>query len=357
MRASYHGPGAVIVANHSRADEVDPDDPSFVAEIGPLIRSTYRSEVIKGVGTLSGMFSLPSEKYRHPVLISAAGGVGAKGAVARMAGSYDTIGIDLVASCVNDVLVRGAEPLFLLDYYTSSQLTRATSLDIVKGLVAGCREAHCTLLGGKTVEASATCSEEGFDLAGVAVGIVAQEKLLDGASIGIGYQLVGIASNGLHLSGYELAMKILFKDNGLTLDSSPEGLEGQTLRAELLRPTRIYVKTILNLIRDFRVGGVFHVGDGGLPKRLTNRLPSTCQAVVRTELLHRPPIYSVLKALGKLTEEEMFRSFNQGVGMVVVVPAVETDDILERLRSLGEEAFRIGEIVRRTEGAQAVRLE
>ncbi len=337
--------------------EVGLEDPTFLERIRPLVRSTFRSEVIKGVGPLGGMFSIAAEKYRNKVLISAANGVGAKARVAQLAGVYDTVGVDLVALCVNDVAVRGAEPLFLLDYFATGSLSRDMALSIVEGLVAACREAHCTLLGGKTAQVPAVYRDDGFDLAGVAVGAVDQDRLVDGSSIGIGHRVIGMASSGLHTAGFGVVHRVLAAQPSPALDQQVPDLGGETLKSALLRPTRIYGKTILNLVRDFRIAGLAHVGEGGIAYRLGRQLPRGCQALLRPGDWEQPGLFSYLRRMTALTHDQMFTTFNMGLGMIVVVAPQDVEGVLERLESLGEQAWVVGEIVRRETDAPSVRLE
>ncbi len=329
---------------------------AFVAAIAPLVRTTSRPEVVRGIGSFGGMFSIPADKYRNLVLVSSTDGVGTKVKIASMCGVHDTIGIDLVAMCVNDVIVHGAEPLFFLDYYATGRLRKADAVEVIKGIVAGCRQAGCALIGGETAEMPSVYAEGVYDLAGFVVGAVERDKLIDGASIGIGNVIIGIASNGLHSNGYSLVRKILFEDHAIPLDSTPPELDGQTVQEVLLQPTRIYARSMLNLLRDFTVLGIAHITGGGLLGNIPRILPSKCQAVLHAGSWPRPPIFPYLQALGNLPDEEMNRVFNNGLGMVVVVPAHEADEALNRIGSLGEKAFRVGEIVRRDQNAPAIRI-
>ncbi len=337
--------------------DVGLEDPTFLERIRPLVRSTFRSEVIKGVGPLGGMFSIAAEKYRNKVLVSAANGIGAKARLAQAAGRYDAIGFDLVALCVNDVVVRGAEPLFLLDYFATGSLSRDMALAIVEGLVAACKEAHCTLLGGKTTQVPAVYRDEGFDLAGVLVGAVDQDRLVDGSSVGIGHRVIGVASDGLHAAGYGLVYQLLSANLERSMRDPVEELGGETLMSVLLRPTKIYGKTVLNLVRDFRIAGLAHVAEGGLAYRLGRELPRGCQALIQTSAWEPPRVFSFLGKLAALSDDDMFSTFNMGLGMVLIVPPQDEEGVLERLESLGEDAWVVGEIVRREPGAPAVRLE
>ncbi len=337
--------------------DVVSEDRAFLDRISSLIRSTFRSEVIKGIGPLGGLFSIAADRYRDKVLVSAMNGVGAKARVAQLAGACRGIGVDLVALCVNDLVARGAEPLFLLDYIATSTLPRETVLALVEGLVAACRDAHCTLLGGRTVRIPGVFRDESFALAGVAVGAVDQDRLIDGSSIGIGHQVIGIASSGLHAAGYDLVYQVLTGPAPPPLTTPVTSPDGETLEAALLQPTRIYGKTIRNLVRDFRIAGIVHVREGGIAQRLGRQLPGECQAVLQVDAWHRPPVFDAVQGWTRLSRQQMFDTFNMGLGMIVVAPRLEADGILERLESLGEQAWVGGELVRRQAGEPPVRIE
>lgn len=342
--------------NYKRAGVSIDEGNAFVQAIAPLVRSTHRSEVLRGIGSFGGMFSIPAEKYRNLVLVSSTDGVGTKVKIAAMTGVHDTIGIDLVAMCVNDVIVHGAEPLFFLDYYATGKLRKEHAVEVIKGIINGCKQAGCALIGGETAEMPSVYPDEIYDLAGFVVGAVERDNLIDGSSIGIGNAVIGIASTGLHSNGYSLVRKILFEDHKIGLTETPPELGGATVQEVLLRPTRIYARAVLNLIRDFRVLGLAHITGGGLLENVPRVLPSKCQAVLHADRWPRPPIFQWLKKLGNLEETELHRVFNMGIGMVVVVPANEADEVVSRLASLGEKAYRIGEIVRRDQDAPAIRI-
>jgi phosphoribosylformylglycinamidine cyclo-ligase len=286
---------------------------------------------------------LNPEKYRNPVLVSSTDGVGTKLKLAFQLNRHDTVGIDLVAMCVNDIVVQGAEPLFFLDYLGTGQLSPEHAADIVKGIAIGCKEAGCALIGGETAEMPGFYAAGEYDLAGFTVGVVDRDKIIDGSSIQVGDSLIGIASNGLHSNGYSLARKIVDEriDGGLTarLDEYEASL-GEVL----LTPTRIYVKTILNLLRDFEIRGMAHITGGGLIENLPRILPHHCRALVRCEAWPKPPIFELLREKGNLEERELYRTFNYGIGMVLAVPDDSVDDVLTRLNGLNEDAYLIGEI-------------
>ena len=318
---------------------------TFVKMIKPLVKATSRPEVMADIGGFGGLFSLNTAKYKNPVLVSGTDGVGTKLKLAFMADRHDTVGIDLVAMCVNDIIVQGAEPLFFLDYLATGKLDPAKAADIVKGISAGCVQAGCALIGGETAEMPGFYADGEYDIAGFTVGVVDRDNLIDGSSITVGNTLIGLASSGLHSNGYSLARRVIFEKMGLKIDSVLPGT-GLSVADELLRPTRIYVKSILNLLRDFTINGIAHITGGGLLENIPRVLPQGCKAVIRKESWPVPPIFDILKDAGNIEENEMFRTLNCGIGMVLVVPEEQTDDILIRLSGLQETAFILGDIAK-----------
>lgn len=328
---------------------------TFVKMIKPLVKSTYRPEVIADLGGFGGLFSLNMTKYRQPVLVSGTDGVGTKLKLAFMADKHDTVGIDLVAMCVNDIIVQGAEPLFFLDYLATGRLEPEKAAEIVKGIANGCSQAGCSLIGGETAEMPGFYSDGEYDLAGFSVGVVDRDSIIDGSSITVGNKLIGIASSGLHSNGYSLARKVFLEMMGLKIDSVLPGL-GTTLGEALLAPTRIYVKTILNLLRDFRINGIAHITGGGLLENVPRILPHGCNAVIHRNSWMIPPLFLVLQQGGSIEDMEMFRTFNCGIGMVLAVPENDADEVLLRLSGLNETAFIIGEIGKCEVGGECVEL-
>jgi phosphoribosylformylglycinamidine cyclo-ligase len=326
---------------------------SFVEAIRPLVRSSFRPEVLTDIGGFGGLFSLNKENYRTPVLVSSTDGVGTKLKVAFMAGRHDTVGIDLVAMCVNDVVVQGAEPLFFLDYLGTGRLKPSIGVQILQGIVTGCKEAGCALIGGETAELPDMYRSGEYDLAGFCVGVVDRDHLIDGSTVSVGDALIGIGSSGLHSNGYSLVRKLFFSRLKWRLDQELPEL-GRSLGEELLTPTRIYVRTVLNLLRDFRIKGLCHVTGGGITGNLPRVLPEGCRALVRRGSWETPAIFDLIRVRGKVSEEEMFRVFNNGIGMVVVAPQDQAEEILLRLKALQERAFLIGEVDRRAPGAAAL---
>ena len=316
---------------------------AFVQAIKPMVESTFRPEVLTKIGGFAGCLSLNLERYKKPILVSSTDGVGTKLKIAFMMDRHDTIGIDLVAMCVNDIIVAGAKPLFLLDYLATSKLDTEKAMKVVSGIVKGCMEAECSLIGGETAEMPGFYKDGEYDLAGFAVGIVEDAQLIDGSGVTVGDKLIGIASNGLHSNGYSLVRKLLLDIYKMDLNNQIEEI-GEILGEELLRPTRIYVKTILNLIRDFNISGIAHITGGGITGNLPRMIPKGCKAIVHKGAWDAPPIFNFLKGKGRISEEEMLRTFNNGIGMILIVRHREVEDILARLQSLGEKAFIIGEV-------------
>jgi phosphoribosylformylglycinamidine cyclo-ligase len=316
---------------------------AFVQAIKPMVESTFRPEVLTKIGGFAGCFSLNPERYKKPILVSSTDGVGTKLRVAFLMNRHDTVGIDLVAMCVNDIVVSGAKPLFFLDYIATSKLDTEKATKVISGIVKGCIEAECSLIGGETAEMPGFYKGEEYDLAGFAVGIVENSQVIDGSGVTVGDKLIGIASSGLHSNGFSLVRKLLFDQLKLDLEKRVEEI-GEVLGEELLRPTRIYAKTVLNLTRDFNIVGIAHITGGGITGNLPRIIPKGCRAIVQKGTWDIPPIFSFLKEKGKISDEEMLGIFNNGIGMVLVVRSKEVDDILTRLHSLGEKAFVIGEV-------------
>jgi phosphoribosylformylglycinamidine cyclo-ligase len=317
----------------------------FVQMIKPLVKATTRPEVLTDIGGFGGLFSLNADKYQKPTLVASTDGVGTKLKLAFMTDKHDTVGIDLVAMCVNDIIVQGAEPLFFLDYLATGKLSPEKATEIVKGISDGCVQAGCALIGGETAEMPGMYGEGEYDLAGFTVGVVDNSRIIDGSTITVGDKVIGIASTGLHSNGFSLARKVFFERMGLTVDSLLPELK-QPLGLELLTPTRIYVKTILNLLRDFQIKGMAHITGGGLTENLPRVLPRQCQAVIEKASWPKPVIFELLREGGEIEETEMYRTFNYGIGMALVVPAKEADDVMVRLSGLKEQAFLIGEIAK-----------
>ncbi len=318
----------------------------FVDMIKPLVKATLRPEVISDIGGFGGLFSLNSDKYKQPTLVASTDGVGTKLKMAFALDKHDTVGIDLVAMCVNDLVVQGAEPLFFLDYLATGKLSPEKATEIMKGISEGCQESGCALLGGETAEMPGMYQDGEYDLAGFTVGVVDRDMIVDGSDINTDDQIIGIASSGLHSNGYSLARKILLEKMQLPLNATPSGLT-MPLGEVLITPTRIYVKSILNLLRDFKIKGIAHITGGGLLENIPRVLPRNCKAVIDCDSWEKPDIFELLREGGNLDSYEMYRTFNNGIGMALVVSPADVEDIMGRLAGLNERAYLIGEIDQR----------
>jgi phosphoribosylformylglycinamidine cyclo-ligase len=327
----------------------------FVDMIKPLVKATSRPEVLAGIGGFGGLFSLNKDKYKSPVLVSSTDGVGTKLKLAFQLDRHNTVGIDLVAMCVNDIVVQGAEPLFFLDYLGTGTLAPEKAAGIVEGIAEGCRQAGCALIGGETAEMPGFYSDGEYDLAGFTVGVVDRNEVIDGSSIQVGEVVIGPASNGLHSNGYSLARRIVDERLQGDLEAVLPELD-EPLGEALLRPTRIYVKSILNLLRDFKIQGMAHITGGGLLENVPRILPRHCKAVIRKDAWPKLPLFEILREAGNLEEKELYRTFNYGIGMILVVPQDSADDILSRLGGLNEQAYVIGEIAACDDQSEQVEL-
>ena len=310
--------------------------------MGAAVRSTYRREVMGDIGGFGGLFALG--KYQEPILVSGTDGVGSKLKLAFMLNRHDTVGIDLVAMSVNDILVSGAEPLFFLDYIGISRLEPSLVAEIVSGVAAGCKEAHCALLGGETAELPDLYREGEYDLAGFAVGVAEKRDLVDGQAIKTGDVLLGLASSGLHSNGYSLARKLAFEVGGFTCADTPAELGG-TVGEELLRPTRIYVSAVLPLVRAGLIRGMVHITGGGFIDNIPRVLPLGLGAEIERGRWPAPPVFGWLQEIGQVEEREMFRTFNMGIGFVLVVAASDVAAVRACLAEQDEQAFVIGRVI------------
>lgn len=323
---------------------------AFVERIKPLIKTTARKEVVSGIGGFGGLFRFDTAKMKNPILVSSTDGVGTKLKIAQLMDKHDTIGIDLVAMSVNDVVVQGAEPLFFLDYLATGKLELEKSVQIVDGIVNGCKLTGCTLLGGETAEMPGFYKPGEYDLAGFCVGVVEQEKLIDGSTISINDRIIGLASSGLHSNGFSLARNVLLEKGKLSMnDTLPE--LSKSVGLELLEPTRIYVKSLLNIFKNFNIKGLVHITGGGFYDNIPRIIPDVCRAVINRNTWEIPPIFSVIQTIGHVDEKEMFRVFNMGIGMMLIVSEKESQEIIDRLNVLGEKAYLIG-VVEKKEGTQ-----
>lgn len=319
--------------------------------IKPAVRSSYRKEVLGDIGGFGALFSAKFKGLSDPVLVSATDGVGTKLMIAFMTGRHDTVGVDLVAMSVNDILVSGAEPLFFLDYFATGRLDAKSAAQVVKGIAKGCKTAGCALIGGETAEMPGLYKAGEYDLAGFAVGVVDKKKVIDGSRIKAGDCVIGLPSTGLHSNGYSLARKIIFEVLGLKTTDRPAGL-GEEVGTALLSPTKIYVKPVLALRADIDILGMAHITGGGFTDNIPRVLPKGTKAVIEKGSWPVPPIFGLLKKGGNMEDAEMLRTFNCGIGLVMVVRAKDREKALKRLKALKQKAFVIGEIKGR-KGKQA----
>lgn len=320
----------------------------FVELIKPIVSKTFKSGVITDIGGFAGILSLNVRDMKNPVLVTSTDGVGTKLKIAFMLDKHDTVGIDLVAMCVNDIMVQGAVPLFMLDYISMGKLDVEKAVKIVKGIAVGCKEADCSLIGGETAEMPDFYAPGEYDLAGFVVGLSDNEQLLDGSEIAVGHQLIGIGSSGLHSNGYSLVRRIFFEELKMSVHDYVEEF-GRTLGEELLEPTRIYKSAITNLRRDFHLYGISHITGGGFIDNLPRILPKQCKAVINTSSWTPTAIFNYLQKAGKIPMREMMRTFNNGLGLVVVVKEEDTSEVLLRLKAMGETAYHIGAVEAREE--------
>ncbi|MDD5035747.1 MAG: phosphoribosylformylglycinamidine cyclo-ligase [Methylococcaceae bacterium] len=314
---------------------------ALVERIKPVAARTRIPGVLAGLGGFGSLFELPVERYRKPVLVAGTDGVGTKLKLAIESGRHANVGVDLVAMCVNDIVVQGAQPLFFLDYYATGKLDVDAAAAVVEGIGRGCELAGCALVGGETAEMPGMYPEGEYDLAGFCVGVVEKEELLDGSRVGAGDRLIGLPSSGPHSNGYSLIRKILERSGAGLQDE----LDGKPLSDWLMEPTRIYVKALLHLLQAVRVHAFAHITGGGITENLPRVLPPECRALIELERWELPAIFHWLRLNGDVEEAEMLRTFNCGVGMIICVAAGDEAAALERLREAGENPFVMGRIV------------
>lgn len=309
--------------------------------IKPITAATKRPGVMAGLGGFGALFELPLDRYKKPVLVSGTDGVGTKLKLAHMMNKHDTIGIDLVAMCVNDIVVTGAEPLFFLDYYATGQLETNVAADVIKGIAEGCKQAGAALTGGETAEMPGMYGAGDYDLAGFCVGIVEKDGIIDGSGIKEGDVLIGLASSGPHSNGYSLIRKVIE-----TVDADLNMPFGDsTLGETLLAPTKIYVKSLLELAKESHIKGLAHITGGGLTENLPRVMPENTLAKIDQSSWQIPDVFNWLQQQANIKQSEMYRTFNCGIGMVVIVDPTQKDSALSKLKNCGEEAFVIGEIL------------
>jgi phosphoribosylformylglycinamidine cyclo-ligase len=316
---------------------------ALVDRIKPYAARTHRPEVVSGVGGFGGLFALPPGKYKEPVLVSGTDGVGTKLKIAFLAGRHDTVGIDLVAMSVNDVLTCGAEPLFFLDYFATSGLDVEQAAQVVMGIGRGCEEAGCTLLGGETAELPGFYRKGEYDLAGFCVGIVERAKIIDGKAIRPGDALIGLASSGLHSNGYSLARRVLIEDGTVPLQITLEG-RSRPLIDELLEPTRIYVKDVQALLDAVDVKGLAHITGSGIPGNLPRCMPANTRAVLEERSWTQPSLFDFIAQRGSVSRDEMYSTFNMGLGLIAVVSSPDVPAALRALQARKTQAWEVGRI-------------
>ncbi len=323
-----------------------------------LMKEQTKRTMIPGVlgelGSFGGFFEIAKENYKNPILVSGTDGVGTKLQIAFMTGKHDTIGIDCVAMCVNDVACHGAKPLFFLDYIGTGKLEPKVAADIVKGVCDGCVEAGCALIGGETAEMPGFYKDGEYDLAGFAVGIVDKDNVINGSGVKIGDTLIGIASSGIHSNGFSLVRKLFFGINNFDINTRFDELEC-TLGEELLKPTKIYVKTVQALIAKHQINGIAHITGGGFIENIPRTIPTGLKAVVNHDSWDIPPVFKLMQKLGNIEEKEMFNTFNMGIGLVLAVGSEAGSDILETLKGLGEKAYIIGSVAKGEGGIEFCR--
>ncbi len=313
---------------------------SLVERIKPLVQKTQRPECLGNIGGFGGLFELPIDRYRRPVLVSGTDGVGTKLKLAVILDRHDTIGIDLVAMCVNDVLVLGAEPLYFLDYFATGRLSPEHAQSVIAGIATGCEAAGAALIGGETAEMPGIYSPGEYDLAGFCVGVVEKDQIIDGSHIRAGDQVLGLASSGLHSNGYSLARAVLERSSA-TLD---QAIGETTLGEALLAPTRIYVRSILALLKAVPIHGIAHITGGGLPGNIPRILPGNCDCRIDATAWPRPEIFQWLQSEGSIDDTEMLRTFNCGIGLVIIVSSDTAAQAHEMLEASGETVYRLGEV-------------
>lgn len=325
----------------------------FVDLISPLVKQTFRPEVMTDLGQFSALFKLDLNKYKNPVMVSGTDGVGTKLKIAFLLDKHRTIGIDLVAMCVNDILTSGAEPLFFLDYFATGILKPEKAAEVIEGIVEGCKQAGCSLVGGETAEMPGFYKEGEYDISGFAVGVVEEQRIINGSMIKEGDVLVGLESNGLHSNGYSLVRKLFVDIKKMDMNTYIENI-GTSLGEELLKPTRIYVKAFNALKEKVNVKGMAHITGGGITGNLPRIFPEGVSASVKEGSWPVPPIFDLIKKMGNVPEDDMLRTFNMGIGYVIVVPEGESKNAVSILKNAGYDSHIIGNIVKGGKGIKYV---
>jgi len=316
---------------------------TLVQRIAPHARKTFSSHVIQDIGSFGALFSIDKERYRDPVLVSGTDGVGTKLRIAFMLGRHDTIGIDLVAMCVNDIITSGADPAFFLDYFATGKLDVGTAEAVIKGIAAGCRQAHCSLIGGETAEMPGSYPEGEYDIAGFAVGIIDRNEIIDGSRVAEGDVVIGLHSSGIHSNGYSLARNVLFNIAGHKADTYLDEL-GKTVGDELLTPTMIYADAVAALKGKADIKAMAHITGGGIPLNMIRSIPDGFYAVVDDSSWEKPAIFNIIQSSGNVPLDDMRRTFNMGIGYTITVPGKEAEKSLEILKKSGYNCTVIAQI-------------
>ena len=319
---------------------------NIINKVKPMISSTHIPGVMNDIGNFAGLFTLAQEKIKDPVLVSGTDGVGTKLMIANLMQKHDTIGIDLVAMCVNDILTCGAKPIFFLDYLATGKLEKDKMVAIIKGITDGCKEAGCALLGGETAEMPGFYPEGEYDLSGFSVGIVERKNIITGENIKAGDVVIGLASSGVHSNGFSLVRKILLEQERIDLKEVLEGFN-VSLGEELLKPTRIYVKSVLALMKECIIKGIAHITGGGFYDNIPRILPKGVAVNIDSCSWPKLPVYKLIQDKGQISNQEMYHTFNMGIGLVLVVEPEEKTSVLQILKKAGESAYQIGEVIPR----------
>jgi len=327
---------------------------SFVERIKDIVKTTYTKGVLSEIGLFGGMFKLDTSNINVPVLVASSDGVGTKLKLAFLLNKHDTVGIDLVAMNVNDIVVHGARPLFFLDYLAMGKLDTGVAEQIIRGIAEGCKQSRCALLGGETAELPGFYSNGEYELSGFCVGVVDDSRIIDGSSIGVGNVIIGIGSSGVHSNGFSLIRKIIYEKD-LSLNEKIDD-SGKSLGEILLTPTKIYVQSVLNLIRDFNINGMAHITGGGFFENIPRILPRGVRARINFYSWEKPVIFHWIKEQANLSWEEMMAIFNCGIGFVLIVRKEDVDEIISRLSGLKEKAWIIGEVLKEEEGSDKIEI-
>ena len=321
--------------------------------IKPLARSTFKPHVMTDIGSFGAFCKLDTKKFKDPVLVSGTDGVGTKLKIAFMMNKHDTVGIDLVAMCVNDILTSGAQPLFFLDYFASGKLSTKQAADVITGIAEGCKMADCSLIGGETAEMPGFYDKGEYDLSGFSVGAVSKKEIIDGSKIAAGDVVIGLASSGIHSNGYSLVRKLFFDMKKYSPKKKIKEF-GCTLGEELLKPTKIYVKNVMKIIKAYRVSGIAHITGGGITENLPRVLSSKAKLKFVIDKGSWPvlPVFEMIRELGKVPEAEMLKTFNMGIGMVLVVKKADAPGVIKKLKRLKEDAYVIGRVEKGKHGLE-----